>query len=134
MYIISGAFVFQPRGTLTLAGFQIALTAFNDDGSPVFPESGELSAEQLGAGIVLSYPQLREIVLLDVRGNSGGYGYVGATGTLYDPEQPPEGWIPAAMLLYVNESPIAVITAAAPAAADSGIEQIHILPPHPMPG
>jgi hypothetical protein len=58
MYHMSGAFVYQPPGELTPAGFQIALTLLNDDGSPVFPDSGELPVQSIWAAVVLSYPAL----------------------------------------------------------------------------
>jgi hypothetical protein len=130
---ISGAFVYQPpsaEGVFTTpGGFMIALTVFDDDGSIMFADNRNIplppppDGPSLTAAVVLSYPQLPQQPELDITHLvSGGEGYVQATATLQNP--PPGGWIPAALLIYVNDSPEQIITAAAPAVADSGIEGV----------
>lgn len=129
---ISGAFVYQPpieeRGAVGAAGFAIVLNLQNDDGTPVFPAGGDLPRNAIGAVVVLSYPQTG-VWPLDVTARTGGYGPVSATGVFSAPDYPPAGWMPAALTIFVNEFPAAVVTAALPAVPDSGIEQIEFPQP-----
>ena len=117
MMKISGAFVYQPPTDdgLVPAGFMIALNLQNDDGTAVFPESGELPPNALWATVVLSYPQSPGVWVLDLTASTSGYGPVLANGVFPGPDFPPGGWMPAAISIEVNEWPEAIITAAAPA-------------------
>jgi hypothetical protein len=114
---ISGAFVYQPAGV-----FDVVLVVVDDEGNPALLGDAELSL-----AVVLSYPdQFLQQVGLDLFiVDPLGYGgvRVGATWPDQDPE-PPEGWAPAALLATVTSGYVgysAVITAAQPAPADSGI-------------
>jgi hypothetical protein len=113
---ISGAFVYQPT-----ALFDVVLVVVDDDGNPALVGEATLSL-----AVVLGYPDDLPEVQLDLLvatplGNGGGL-QVGASWP-GDP-QPPEGWAPAALLATVTSgytSYSAVITAALPAPADTGI-------------
>jgi hypothetical protein len=128
MMKISGAFVYQPPATVGRVHipptFAIALTAFHDNGSPVFlPQPG---SPTLGVSAVLSYPEqltLSDIAVTIV--SNTGKGYVEAQAILHDPA--PAGWDPAALLISVNGTPEQIITAAAPARTDA----IPVMPPAP---
>jgi hypothetical protein len=113
---ISGAFVYQPTGL-----FDVVLVVVDDDHNPAFPGEATLSL-----AVVLGYPDDLPEVQLDLLavtplGNGGGL-HAGASWP-GDP-QPPEGWAPAALMATVTTgytSYSAVITAALPAPADTGI-------------
>jgi hypothetical protein len=119
--IISGAFVYQPPGGegvfATGAGFSIALVVLNDDGTSVF--TGGPGDPTLGASVQLSYPQTPDSILEMTKVEVVESRFLLATATLTGP--PPAGWMPAALLISVNGFPYQIITAAAPAVADSGI-------------
>jgi hypothetical protein len=113
---ISGAFVYQPT-----ALFDVVLVVVDDDCNPAF--AGEAT---LSLAVVLGYPDDLPEVQLDLLavtrlGNGGGL-HAGASWP-GDP-QPADGWAPAALLATVTTgytSYSAVITAALPAPADTGI-------------
>jgi len=121
---ISGAFVYQPPAVDSpLAGFAIVLNVLNDDGTPMFPEFGDLPPGTLFAYVVLSYPQTQTVWPVLLTASSNGFGPVFANGVFPDEGYPPPGWMPAAMVVDINGWPSIVITAAAPAVPDSGIEK-----------
>jgi hypothetical protein len=113
---ISGAFVYQPT-----ALFDVVLVVVDDDHNPAF--AGEAT---LSLAVVLGYPDDLPEVQLDLLavtplGNGGGL-HAGASWP--GAPQPPDGWAPAALLATVTTgytSYSAVITAALPAPADTGI-------------
>lgn len=114
---ISGSFVYQPTGD-----FDVVLIVADDQGNPVPLEDGQLSV-----ALVLSYPDLflQQVGLDLVIVEYFDYGGVrlGATWSAAGRELP-EGWAPAALLATVTSDYTgysAVITAALPAPADSGI-------------
>jgi hypothetical protein len=96
--------------------------AFAQNGTPMIPD--DPAADSLGAGIALSYPWLDyplELVVTDVLSRAG---FVQIVATLPADRAVPAGWMPAALGLYYNYATIGIITAAAPAVPDSGIEGI----------
>ena len=112
---VSGAFVYQPT-----ALFDVLLVVVDDDGSPAYGEA------TLSLAVVLGYPddlpevQL-ELLVVAPLGNGAGL-RVGARWP--EGPQPPESWAPAALLATVTSGDTgysAVITAALPAPADTGI-------------
>ncbi len=117
-FTLSGSFVYQPTGV-----FDVVLVVVDDEGNPALAGDAKLSL-----AVVLSYPdQFGQQVELDLFVvDPFGYGgvRVGATWPGDGPELP-EGWSPAALLATVVTSGYfgysAVITAAQPAQADSGI-------------
>jgi hypothetical protein len=127
--IVTGAFVYQPPGregaSATAAGFSIALGVVNDDGSPYFTKGSV--ADRLNADVVLSYPQLpapNDTILLSLANvTTGPNGYVALTATFNEIINfvPPAGWMPAAIVISIDYVAARIITAAAPAVADSGI-------------
>ena len=74
--------------------------------------------------MVLSYPQTDGFWVLKVFADSGGTGLVQANAVLAGEVFPPPGWMPAAILIGVNDHPEAIITVAAPAVPDSGIVEL----------
>jgi hypothetical protein len=120
----SGSFVYQPPFEGFEAGFSIAFVAIKDDGSPVFTQVGHQPPNpDVYAGVVLSYPQFED-EYFELQMSSVGVaesGIVRATGT-YIGGLPSEGFVPAALLISSLElGALGIITAAAPAVADTGI-------------
>lgn len=132
MINISGKFVYQPPSTpapdLSFpATFLICLVIVADDGVPVFDPKHEPHA-RLSATVVMGYPQgnvgevfpltLRNLAILGPASN-----FVNLIG-MFDTQQgplPPAGWMPAAISVQLDHMWGAIITAAAPAPANSGI-------------
>ena len=132
MISISGTFVYQPpqeAGEFWAAAvgtFVIALVIVNDEGSAVL--TADPINEQLTLAVVLSYPFSLDdpyaptLELALIGGGAGGFGgYALLQGVLQGP--PPAGWMPAAILVYLvtQGGANAIITAAAPAAAETGM-------------
>jgi hypothetical protein len=129
---ITGTFIYQPpqeAGEFWSAEpgtFVIALVIVNEDGSAVL--TGDPIGEQLTVAVVLGYPfslddPYQPFLELAVIGGGGGGvgGFVLLQGVLSGP--PPVGWMPAAILieLVTEGGANAIITAAAPAVAASGM-------------
>jgi hypothetical protein len=129
---ISGTFVYQPPQeageffAAELGTFVIALVIVNDDGSAVL--TADPINEQLTVVVVLGYPfSLADpfqptLELTLIGGGAGGLGgYALLQGVLQGP--PPADWMPAAILveLVTQGGTNAIITAAAPAVAETGM-------------
>lgn len=114
---VSGAFVYQPTVL-----FDVVLVVVDDDGNPALYADAELSL-----ALVLGYPDMFVEVELDLLtvspvGNGGGV-HVAARWPQGGPDRP-DGWAPAALLATVTsgyENYSAVVTAALPAPADTGL-------------
>jgi hypothetical protein len=116
---ITGAFVYQPPGL-----FDVVLVVVDDEGSGAMGEGTTLSI-----AVVLSYPDLfgQQVPLTLVEVIPRGDGVVRVGAAWPEGPEPPEGWAPAALVATVtsgNAGYSAVITAALPAAPDSGIRLV----------
>lgn len=114
---VSGAFVYQPTVL-----FDVVLVVVDDDGNPALYADAELSL-----ALVLGYPDMFVEVELDLLAvspvGSGGGVHVAARWPQGGPDRP-DGWAPAALLATVTsgyENYSAVVTAALPAPADTGL-------------
>jgi hypothetical protein len=136
---ISGAFVYRPpvgkpwTESYVFGKFDIALTIF-EDGTPLL--DGDVSNIFSGQlAVVLSdpdEPNANRLINVSYAHGSIGTGSVRIQGALAD--VPPEGWMPAAIIVTVNCKDqggnwilsSAIITAALPAVANSGMVAVSI--------
>jgi hypothetical protein len=130
MISISGTFSYQPPSQKLIevfpATFSIALAIVNDDGVPVLDQRNQL--DRLSATVIIGYPQISLGDAFPLKLKSFVFGppppnFVHVSGE-FDVSRttaPPAGWMPAAILIQLDNTWTAVITAAAPAAPNSGI-------------
>jgi hypothetical protein len=130
MINISGAFVYEPPFTRldisSPATFLIWLMIVGEDGVPVFNPRTEL--HRLSATAVLAYPQISPgeqfpLALTNLAFLGPSTNFVTVLG-VFNTQQttlPPAAWAPAALLIQLDNTWGAIITAAAPAVPNSGI-------------
>lgn len=130
MINISGAFVYEPPfqrlDISSPATFLIWLMIVSDDGAPVFNPRTEL--HRLSATAVLAYPQISPgdqfplaLTNLAILGPPTNFVTVMGVFDAHKTSFPPAVWTPAALLVQLDNTWGAIITAAAPAVPNSGI-------------
>jgi hypothetical protein len=130
MISITGAFSYQPpgqdRGGFIPATFSIALAILGEDGVPVIDQRNQLG--RLSATVIIGYPQIAwgDAFVLKLKSIVFGppppnFVHVAGEFDLSRTTAPPPGWLPGAILIQLDNTWTAVITAAPPAVTNSGI-------------
>ena len=138
MINISGTFSYQPPSRKGVdifpSTFSIALALLSEDGVPVLDQRNELN--RLSATVIIGYPQgaWGDAYVLKLKSYVFGpppanFVHVSGEFDLSRTTTPPAGWMPAAILIQLDNTWTAIITAAAPAVPNSGIA----LPEHEVP-